>query len=275
MNHFSALLRNGAATLSLGTVLLAVIVAILAPVLAPKNPNDIDLGNMLAAPSVGHPLGTDELGRDLLSRVIFGSRLTLAVGFVSVLLSGGAGITFGMIAGYFGGFVGNVIMRFTDLLLAFPAILLAILAVSVAGPGLYGAMIAIAVARAPVFVRLAAAVTASIAARDFVDAARAIGAPTKRIVLRHVLPSGLAPFIVQASLSFGHAVLTAATLGFLGLGVQPPTAEWGTMVSSGKLYLQSAPHVSLVPGIAITVVVLALNLVGDAIRDVLDPKRQS
>jgi ABC-type dipeptide/oligopeptide/nickel transport system permease subunit len=231
-----------------------------------------NLANNLAAPSRAHAFGTDELGRDLFGRIIYGARVSLALGFISVSLAAAAGIPLGLVAGYYQRIVDRVVMRAIDVLLAFPSILLAIFVVTVLGPGLRNAMIAIGIAQVPVYVRLVRGQTLALRQQDFVEACRAVGASDARILARHVLPNTVSPLIVQTSLLFGTAILAAAYLGFLGLGVQPPVAEWGTMLSKARLYLRSAPHVVVLPGVAIFLTVLAFNLVGDGLRDALDPR---
>jgi ABC-type dipeptide/oligopeptide/nickel transport system permease subunit len=231
-----------------------------------------NLANNLAAPSRAHPLGTDELGRDLFGRIVYGARVSLVLGLISVSLAAATGIPLGLAAGYYQRSVDRVIMRTVDVLLAFPAILLAIFVVTVLGPGLRNAMIAIGIAQVPVYVRLVRGQTLTLRRRDFVEASRAVGASDTRILARHVFPNILSPLVVQTSLLFGTAILAAAYLGFLGLGVQPPIAEWGTMLSKARLYLRTAPHVVVFPGCAIFLTVLACNLAGDGLRDALDPR---
>jgi ABC-type dipeptide/oligopeptide/nickel transport system permease subunit len=259
---------------AVGIVYLIVLAAVAAsaPVWLQDEAGRSNLSINFAGPSNVHPLGTDELGRDLFSRIIYGARVSLVLGFISVTLAAAAGLPLGLLAGFYQRIVDRLIMRAIDVLLAFPSILLAIFVVTVLGPGLRNAMIAIGIAQVPIYVRLVRGQTLALRQRDFVEASRAIGASDARILARHVLPNTISPLIVQTSLLFGTAILAAAYLGFLGLGVQPPTAEWGTMLSKGRLYLRSAPHLVLLPGLAIFLTVLAFNLVGDGLRDALDPR---
>jgi peptide/nickel transport system permease protein len=253
-------------------VLLAVVTASFAPLIAPYDPLKANLREMLRPPSLRHPLGTDELGRDILSRIIYGSRISLTLGVVSVGIGLMGGLPLGAVGAYYGGAADLVIMRFIDILLAFPAILLAIVVVSILGPGLYNAMIAVGVAQLPIYARLIRSVVLSIKEKDFVEAARALGAGDSWILFRHIVPNAMAPIIVQATLNIASAILSAAALGFLGLGAQPPTPEWGTMLSKGRVYLRVAPHVTTFPGLAILLTVLGFNLLGDGLRDALDPR---
>jgi len=257
-----------------GTVALTlfILLALLAPYVAPKDPLAADLSNNLTPPSEGYPLGRDELGRDILSRIIYGARISLTVGLISVGIAALIGVPLGAASGYRGGWVDSLVMRSMDVLLSFPSILLAIVVVAALGPGLTNAMIAIGVALVPVYARLTRGMVLYVKELDFVEAARMVGARGSRILFRHIMPNCLAPIIVQSTLNIASAILSAAALGFLGLGAQPPTPEWGVMLSKGRTYLRVAPHVSIFPGIAIMLTVLAFNLVGDGIRDALDPR---
>jgi len=266
------LFRNRSAKAGMAIVLLAVVTASFAPLIAPYDPLKANLREMLRPPSLRHPLGTDELGRDILSRIIYGSRISLTLGVVSVGIGLMGGLPLGAVGAYYGGAADLVIMRFIDILLAFPAILLAIVVVSILGPGLYNAMIAVGVAQLPIYARLIRSVVLSIKEKDFVEAARALGAGDSWILFRHIVPNAMAPIIVQATLNIASAILSAAALGFLGLGAQPPTPEWGTMLSKGRVYLRVAPHVTTFPGLAILLTVLGFNLLGDGLRDALDPR---
>ncbi|MDH4138214.1 MAG: ABC transporter permease [Anaerolineae bacterium] len=266
------LLKNRAAKVGLGVVFLTVIAAVFAPFIAPYDPIRAELDEIIQPPSGTHLLGTDELGRDILSRIIYGSRISLTLGIVSVGIGLFGGIPLGMIGAYWGGWADLIIMRLIDILLAFPAILLAIVVVSILGPGLYNAMIAVGISQLPIYARLVRGVVLSIKEKEFVEAAKAVGAGDLRIISRHILPNSLAPIIVQATLNIASAILSAAALGFLGLGAQPPTPEWGTMLSKGRLYLRVAPHVTTFPGLAIVITVLGFNLFGDGLRDALDPR---
>ncbi len=254
-------------------VLLAALVAALAaPLLSPHDPLKQDLGDTLARPSRTHWLGTDNVGRDVLSRVIWGTRISLVTGFVSVAMALVAGGALGLLAGYAGGSVDGLLMRVMDAVLSFPALVLALALGAVLGAGLTGVLIALGVVYTPTFARLMRGQVLTIAARDFVDAARALGAPGWRIAWYHVLPGATAPMVVQASLSVAFAILAEASLSFLGLGIQPPAASWGSMINAGRGYLQQAPWIVFGPGAALFVTVVGLNFVGDAVRDALDPR---
>jgi len=248
------------------------LLAVLAPWVAPYDPIEQDLYNRLASPSVSHPFGTDDFGRDILSRVIYGSRVSLRIGVFAVLIALVVGTSVGLAAGYYGGLLDQVLMRLMDLMLAFPSILLAIGIVAVLGPGLENAMIAIGVVAIPQYARLVRASVLTVRESDYVQALRALGAKDGRILMAAVLPNCMAPLIVQASLSLATAILDAAGLSFLGLGAQPPTPEWGAMLSGGRELILSAPWILTYPGLAIFVTVLAFNLLGDGLRDALDPK---
>jgi ABC-type dipeptide/oligopeptide/nickel transport system permease subunit len=247
-------------------------VALLAPWLAPHDPEAVQLANNLRPPSRVHPFGTDSLGRDVLSQTIYGARISLTIGFVSVALAVLGGVPIGALAGYTGGWTDRLTMRLVDILVSFPTLLLAIVVITIFGPGLFHAMIAIGIAQVPLYARLTRGAVLKVKALDYAAAARAVGAPALRILWRHVLPNCLPPLIVQSTLFFATAILSAAYLGFLGLGAQPPTPEWGTMLSKARDFLRVAPHVSVFPGLTIMVTVLGLNLLGDGLRDVLDPR---
>ena len=264
--------RTRLALVGLFLVLLVVACAILAPVISPYDPTRQRLIEALQGPSAAHPFGTDENGRDVLSRVLYGARVSLLAGIFSVAIALVCGVVSGLVSGYFSGRVDNVIMRFMDALLAFPTLVLALAITATLGPGLRNAMIAIGVIYTPIFARLTRGQVLSIREREFIEAARTIGAGNSRIMLRHVLPNVTAPIIVQASLSVAFAILAEATLSFLGLGVQPPEPSWGSMVSRGKDYLDQAPWLSFAPGGAIFLAVMGFNFLGDAVRDALDPR---
>lgn len=256
-----------------GVLLLGfVVTAILAPLLSPYDPLAQDLYNRLLPPSIDHPFGTDDFGRDILSRVIYGSRVSLRIGVVAVVIALALGTGIGLVAGYAGGVLDQVLMRFMDLLLAFPSILLAIGIVAILGPGLENAMLAVGLVAVPQYARLVRASTLSVREMDYVQASRALGAGHTRILLVAILPNCLAPLIVQATLGLATAILDAAGLSFLGLGAQPPIPEWGAMLSNGRELIVRAPWVLFFPGIAIFLTVLAFNLFGDGLRDALDPK---
>jgi peptide/nickel transport system permease protein len=253
-------------------VLLAVLVAVLAPWLAPHSPLKQNLGNALAPPGRAHLLGTDHLGRDVLSRAIWGTRVSLVAGLVSVALAVAVGGLLGLVAGYAGGRADELLMRLMEAILSFPPLVLALALGAVLGAGLGGVLIALAVVYTPTFARLMRGQVLSIRAREYVEAARALGAPGWRIAARHVLPNAMAPIVVQASLSVAFAILAEASLSFLGLGVQPPAASWGSMINAGRGYLQQAPWIVFAPGAALFVTVVGLNFVGDAVREALDPR---
>jgi peptide/nickel transport system permease protein len=251
---------------------LALLLAVAAPVVSPYDPVKQNLGNALAKPGRAHLLGTDNVGRDVLSRVIWGTRVSLLAGFVSVTMALLAGSTLGIVAGYSRGRVDDLVMRAMDAVLSFPPLVLALALGAVLGAGLTGVLIALAVVYTPTFARLMRGQVLAITARDYVDAARALGAPAWRIAWTHVLPNATAPIVVQASLSVAFAILAEASLSFLGLGIQPPAASWGSMINAGRGYLQQAPWIVFGPGAALFITVVGLNFVGDAVRDALDPR---
>lgn len=258
----------------LGGLLIAALLAtaVFAPVVAPHNPLDQSFPRQLQPPSWGYPLGTDEFGRDILSRIIFGARIALGIGALAVGIAVALGVPFGLIAGYFGGRLDTAIMRTMDVLLAFPYLLLALIVVTLLGFGLTNVMIAVGLVYVPQYSRIVRSVTLSVRQRLFVEAAHALGGSTLRIMLRHVLPNCLAPIIVQTTLSLGWAIVNAAGLSFLGLGAQPPTPEWGAMLTSGREYMRNAPWITTFPGLAILLTALGFNLLGDGLRDALDPR---
>ena len=261
-----------------GLVLITftVLVGLLAPIVDPYDPStDSNLAMSRKAPSLQHPFGTDRLGRDILRRVIHGTRVSLMIGFVVVFASGTVGTLLGLLAGYFGNVLDTTIMRLMDVLLAFPAILLAIAIVAVRGPGLGNTMLAVAVVGVPGYARVMRSLVLSLRERVYVDAARMVGVSDARIMFLHILPNSLSPLIIQATLGVGGAILFAAALGFLGLGVQPPRPEWGAMIADGLPFLRQAPHMVFFPGIAIMLTVLGFNLLGDGLRDALDPQLRS
>ena len=264
--------KRKVAVLGLVIVLIYIIVAIFAPLLAPYDPVKQDLANILQTPGPKHLLGTDEMGRDILSRIIYGARISMKVGFYAVGVAFVIGIPLGIFAGYFGGKVDLLIMRAMDVLLAFPGILLSIVFVSVLGPNLDNAILSVGIYTVPNFARMARGETLALRNSEFIEAARAMGSGDIRIVFSHILINIVSPMIVMGTLSFGTAIITTSGMGFLGIGAQPPTPEWGAMLSSGRQYLLVAPHVTTYTGLAILFLVLGLNLLGDGLRDVLDPK---
>jgi ABC-type dipeptide/oligopeptide/nickel transport system permease subunit len=254
------------------TVVALVLAAVLAPLIAPYDPYEQDLSNVLQDPSFAHWLGTDALGRDSLSRIIFGSRIALLIGVGTVAMAATVGTTLGLVAAYSGGWVFTIIMRLTDAMMAIPALLLALVVSTLLGSGLNGVMIAVALALVPGYIRLMAGQVLSAKQNEYVIAARSIGASRIALMFRHILPNCLSPLIVQVTLVIGLAILIEATLSFLGLGIKPPTAAWGSMVYDGYRYLALRPVLSLGPGLAIMLVVFAFNMVGDGLRDALDPR---
>ena len=271
MTTLRRLARHRGACVGAAVVLVFALVAVLAPWLAPYDPEAIVLAANLQAPSGGHPFGTDSLGRDVLSRTIWGARISLTIGFVSVALAMLGGVPLGALAAWRGGWADRAIMRGVDVLLSFPTILLAIVVITIFGPGLGHAMLAIGVAQVPLYARLTRAAVLRVKTLSFVEAARAGGCGEWRLLVRHVLPNCLPPLLVQSTLMFATAILSAAYLGFLGLGAQPPTPEWGTMLAKARDFLRTAPHISIFPGVTIMLTVLGLNLLGDGLRDVLEP----
>ncbi len=270
--------QNRGAVIGLYIFLAVIAIAIFAPLLAPHNPILQNRDALLVPPfwmdggSLTYPLGTDAVGRDILSRLIYGARFSLFIGLVVVTIASSIGVMIGLVAGFFGGWVDTAIVRVMDVILAFPSLLLALVLVAILGPGLMNAMIAIALILQPHFVRLTRASVMSERGREYVTAARVSGAGRLRLMFVTILPNCLGPLIVQATLSFSNAILDAAALGFLGMGAQPPTPEWGTMLAEAREFILRAPWVVTFPGIAILTTVLSINLVGDGLRDALDPK---
>ncbi len=266
------LLRNKSFMIGGSVVLLFLLLALFPGLFTAYDPLTQDLPNRLLPPSGAHWFGTDDLGRDTLTRVVYGARISLLVGLVSVGIAMLIGTAIGVVAGYFGGTLGEVLMRAIDIILAFPSILLAILIVAILGPGLTNAMIAIGIVNVPIYARLLRSTTLQVRGQEFIEAAHAVGVSNPTIIIRHILPNCTSPLIVQATLGIGAAILETAGLGFLGLGVQPPTPEWGTMLSQAKDFIRTAPWILAFPGMAITLVVVAFNLMGDGLRDLLDPR---
>ncbi len=270
--NWAKLKRNKAALAGGIMLLVYVLSAVFAPVLFPGNPSAPNLIKSLEPPTVEDPLGTDELGRSILGRIIHGSRISLliAVGVVAVGIA--LGIPLGLISGYYRGKIDFIIQRATDTMLAFPGFLLALALVAVLGVGLKNTVISIGISMVPMYIRLVRGCVLSVREEDYIEAARAVGTHDVTILLRHILPNVMVPITVQTSLSMGMAILFAAGLGFLGIGVQPPTPEWGAMLGSARSYLFHAPHVATFPGIAIFFAVISFNLLGDGLRDALDPR---
>jgi len=269
------LARNPTAAVSALVLLAIVAVAVLSDQVAPDGPNDQDIAGRLRPPSWAHPFGTDDFGRDVLSRVILGAPTTLRVGFLSVALALVAGTLIGLLAGFYGRWVDDVLMRVMDMLFAFPAVLLAIAILAVRGPGPSNAIYAIAVVYVPIFARVTRASVLGVREEVYVRASRSIGASDLRLLFRHVLPNAAPPIIVQASISLAFAVLAEAALSFLGLGTQPPDPSWGLMLAEGRGYIDLAWWLAFFPGMAIVITVLCFNLLGDGLRDVLDPRQRT
>lgn len=272
---FDTFVRNRTAVVGLVVVILLFVIAIFAPLIAPHDPLDISVKNRLAPPSWDYPLGRDDKGRDILSRVIYGTRIALQVGILSVVLGASLGTFFGVTAAYFGGKIDSFLMRIVDVLLAFPDLITGLLVLAVLGPGTNKMIIAIGLTISPRFARISYGPTLSMKNRDFVDAARTIGVGNTRILRVHLLPNILGELLVYASLWTASAIRLEASLSFIGLGVPPPTPTWGQMIREGTQYLTVVPLYSLAPGIALLIAVLAFNLLGDGFRDALDPKSRS
>jgi peptide/nickel transport system permease protein len=253
-------------------IVLLLFTAIFAPLLAPYDPYEIDMANSLQHPSGRHLLGTDEIGRDVLSRLIYGTRTSLMVGVVAVSVAVLIGVTLGLIAGYFGGWLDTLIMRIIDALMAIPGLVLALVFAAMLGGGLKNIMIAVGISMMPTYCRLMRGQVLSVKSADFILAAHSLGSKDMRIMLRHILPNCLPPLIVLVTLQLGMAILTEAGLSFIGIGISPPGAAWGSMINQGYSFLQINPVLSFAPGLSIMVVVLAFNLVGDGLRDALDPR---
>lgn len=264
--------RNKAALVGGILITIFVLSALLAPLLFSGNPSALDLMNSLEPPSIRDPLGTDELGRSILGRIIHGSRISLVIAVGVAFVGLICGIPLGLVSGYYGGKIDFIIQRVTDTMLAFPGFLLALSLVAVLGVGIKNTVISIGISMVPLYIRLVRGCVLSIREEVYVEAARAVGTRDIKILLRHILPNVMVPITVQTSLSMGMAILFAAGLGFLGIGVQPPTPEWGAMLGSARSYLFLAPHVATFPGIAIFLAVLSFNLLGDGLRDALDPR---
>jgi peptide/nickel transport system permease protein len=275
MSLWRRLIRIPAAAIGLTALVLLIVVACLGRSVAPFSPYAQNLDQKLQTPSAAHWLGTDEFGRDILSRLIIGSRFSLSVGLVSVAVGLIGGVALGGPAGFYRGRLDHVLMTFCDILLAFPGVLLALAIVAVLGPGLLNAMLAVGLSSIPIFARLIRAQFLVLCESVMVESARAVGATNARIIFSHLLPNSLGPVLVQAFLRIGSAILMAATLSFLGLGAQPPEPEWGAMLSAARTFVLVAPHLAVSPGVAITIAIIAINLVGDTLRDVLDPRLQT
>ncbi|SHK07353.1 peptide/nickel transport system permease protein/oligopeptide transport system permease protein [Clostridium amylolyticum] len=268
------LASNKAALVGLIIIVLLTLIAVLGKYIMPYNPYEGELSQSLQPPSSLHLFGTDEQGRDILSRIIDGTKISLRVGVTSVAIALSVGTVFGAIAGYYGGKIDMIIMRIMDIILAFPSLLLAIAFMSALGKGIDKAVIAISIVTIPEYARIVRGCVLSVKENEYVQSAKAIGNGDIAIIFKHILPNVMSPIIVRATLGISTAILETSALGFLGLGVQPPLAEWGSMLGSGRGYFYNAPHIILFPGFAITLTVLAFNLFGDGLRDALDPKQR-
>lgn len=253
-------------------IFVFVVVALFAPIIAPYDPYEVNFAERLQQPSIRHPLGCDDLGRDTLSRMIYGSRISLFVGIMAVIIAGAVGMTMGMMAGYFGGLLDSIIMRFIDAIMSFPTLILMLTIAVTLGGGLKNLLIAIGIGMMPTYCRLMRGQIVSLKESEFITAVRIIGANKLRIMFRHLLPNSFPSLLVLLTMNLGHAIMTEAMLSFLGIGITAPTATWGSMVNMGYRHLLTYPILSLTPGIAIMMVVLAFNIVGDGLRDSLDPR---
>ena len=269
---FYRLSKSPLAMFGLFIILILIFCAVFAELVAPYSPIKQDLMHMFETPSASHWLGTDEFGRDILSRLIYGARVSLQVGFIAVGIALIIGGILGAVSGYYGGRLDNFIMRIMDVLLSIPQTLLAIAIVAALGPSLMNLMIAVGISAVPSYARIVRSSVLSIRNMEFIEAARSVGSSDLRIIFRHIIPNSMAPIIVQSTLGVASAILNAAGLSFIGLGIQPPNPEWGAMLSGGRQYIRDFPHMTLYPGLAIMFTILALNFLGDGLRDALDPK---
>jgi peptide/nickel transport system permease protein len=268
------LARRPAAIAALAVVLGFIVAAVAAPRLAPYNPNAIDYRALRKPPSTAHRLGTDEVGRDVLSRLLWGARASLLAGVIPVVIAVALSVPLGLLSGYVGGWIDGLIMRINDAMLSIPFLIVAIALAAFLGPGLGNAMIAIGIAALPTFVRLVRGTVLAIKTEEYVEAAQALGCSQPRVALRHILPNTLPPLFVQVSITVAAAIIAEASLSFLGLGQQPPAPSWGSMLNAAQRYLSPAPWMALYPGLMIFAIVMALNVLGDGLRDVLDPRHQ-
>ena len=264
--------QNSSAVIGFVVAALLALMAIFAPIIAPYPYAKQDLSHTRAAPSAQHIFGTDELGRDIFSRIVYGSRFSLSVGVMAVLLGTAVGMFFGALAGYFGGIVDDIVMRFMDILQSIPGILLAITISVVLGPGIINTLLALSVGGIPMSCRLLRASILGIRHQEYLEAATSINASTPRIIFKHVLPNSFSPLLVSSTMSIGNVIMMGAMLSFIGLGVQPPTPEWGSMIAGGRNLIRTCPWMVTFPGLFLMLTVLALNLFGDGLRDALDPK---
>lgn len=270
-----SLRKNRLAMFGLFLLSLLVLMTIFADVIAPYGVDDQDLRNTFKAPSAAHWFGTDEFGRDIFSRIVLGSRYSLAIGAVAATLSAAVGILIGSIAGFYGRHADNILMRMIDIMLAIPSTLLGISIVAALGNGIRNVIIAVAIGAVPAYARIVRASILSVKETEYIEAARCVGASDVRIIMRHILPNCLAPIIVQVTMSVAKTILEASALSFIGLGVQPPSAEWGAMLAAGRAYIRRAWWIVTFPGLAIAMIIFGLNLFGDGLRDALDPRLKS
>ena len=272
---FNKIKKNKAAMVGAIIIFLYMLMMIIAPLIAPYDPYDVQLDQKLQSPSWQHIMGTDDKGRDIFSRILYGSRLSIGVGFSAVIFGSVIGITLGLLAGYYGKWVDSIISRILDVMLAFPGILLALAIVSALGPSLINVTIAVGFFSIPMFARIVRGSTMEVKKLEYIDAVRTLGANDFTILVKHVFPNILSPIIVQTSMRLATAILSAAGLSFLGLGAQPPSPEWGAMLSSGRDFIFSAPYMAIFPGLMISILVLGFNLFGDGLRDALDPRMKN
>ncbi len=268
-------LRHRLVMLGSAIILVLGLVALFGPWLAPYDPVGMDFGARFAPPSLAHPFGTDDFGRDIFSRILYGAAVSFRVAFIAVAISATVGVFLGAMAGFYGRWLDEVVMRFMDILFAFPAVLLAITVMAILGRGIENAMIAIAIVYIPIFARVARGAVISVRGREFVTAARALGQGNTTIIFKHILPNALGPIIVQTSLSLAFAILAEAALSFFGLGTQPPAPSWGRMLSEGRAFLRQAWWMGVFPGLAIMLAVMGFNFFGDGLRDLLDPRMKN
>ena len=269
---FKELRKNSTAMLGLCILLVEIILVILAPVIAPYDYTAMDIVAAQQGPSAAHWFGTDELGRDIFSRVLYGGRYSISMVVLAVMISTSVGMTIGAIAGYFGGKVDNILMRLLDVIQSLPAMLLSIVLSAVLGPGYFNTILALSVNGMPASARMLRAQMMKVRGNEYIEAAQSINCSKFRIIVRHMIPNSFSPNIVQATMSIAHMIVMAASLSFIGLGVQPPTPEWGAMLTGARQFIRQCPHMVIFPGLAIAVTVLAVNLMGDGLRDALDPK---
>ncbi len=264
--------KNKMAMLGLCLIAIMILGAVFANVIAPYGYDDQILKERLQKPSAAHIMGTDNLGRDIFSRILYGARVSLQVGLISVGIGALIGSVMGSLSAFYGGYVDSILMRVVDVMIAMPGILLAIAICAALGAGLFNTMIAVGISTVPTYARVVRSSVMTIKQQEYIEAAKAIGASDRRVILRHIIPNSLAPIIVQASLGVARAILSAASMSFIGLGIQPPNPEWGAMLSAGRSYIRNFPHMVFYPGLAIMITIFGLNLFGDGLRDALDPR---